>query len=256
MTSRGGASVHPRRVRPHNSSAPTTAPTQPVRSRSAVPAWAIGVAAVVAIALGVLVVWNQHWLGGGTKPVAVSTVTATVTADVPTPTDGSSDPATDEPTGEATDEPTTEATTPTVTATKSPSELRREAFVTLEQLVADDAELVPHPGAVGRSTVEQDEGIVDKSRAGHPIHAPRDPRRDHFLEEAARLWLTRAGRPPGRLGGSRLPARTRCGCAFADIDVASKAEVVAWCQKPTSPSAGAPSSTSATRGKCTRSEVR
>ena len=219
----------PAGVRPHNSSAPTTAPTQPVRSRSAVPAWAIGVAAVVAIAVGVLVVWNQHWLGGGTKPVAVSTVTATVTADVPTPTDGSSDPTTDEPTGEATDEPTTEATTPTVTATKSPSELRREAFVTLEHLVADDRRLSPIRGQWVAQLASKSEGIVDRTQQAAPFTLPQ------ILAEIMSLKDNPDYGPLVRVvhqgdWGTSTAGPKPMWVTVADIDVTARADVVSWCE--------------------------
>ncbi len=216
----------PTGVRPHNFSAPTTAPPQPVRSRSAVPAWAIGVAAVVAIALGLLVIWNQHWLGGMTKPVAVSTVTATVTAGVPTPTDGPSDPPTDEPT----DEPTTEATTPTDTSTtKSPSELRGAAFATLEHLVADDRSLSPIRGQWVAQLASKSEGIVDKTQQAAPFTLPQ------ILAEITSLKDNPDYGPLVRVvhqgdWGTSTAGPKPMWVTVADIDVTSRADVVSWCE--------------------------
>lgn len=206
--------------------APTTARPHPVRSRSAVPAWAIGVAAVVAIASGLLVVWNQHWLGGRTKPVAVSTVTATVTAGVPTPTDGPSDPPTDEPT----DEPTTEATTPTDTSTtKSPSELRGAAFATLEHLVADDRSLSPIRGQWVAQLASKSEGIVDKTQQAAPFTLPQ------ILAEIMSLKDNPDYGPLVRVvhqgdWGTSTAGPKPMWVTVADIDVTSRADVVSWCE--------------------------
>lgn len=188
------------------------------------------VAAVFLLAGGVAGLgWQQGWFTDDP---------ASATAGPPTPRPATTDPGTEVPNVEPapssvmpspTEFPSSPVPAPTV-STPSPTPLSRDAAIfALEDLVSKDAGLDPVRGQWVAQLSSKYEGVVDTSQQATPF-TPTD-----ILAEIERLRANGEYGSSIRVvhqgdwGGSTARA-TPMWVTFADLDLTSRNEVVAWCE--------------------------
>lgn len=186
------------------------------RRRSATAALAIVGALLVVAGLGAagVVAWQQGWLPGGGDAIAASTSTVTATA---TP---SQQPAEESPFGEPTPTPTE------LTA----EELRAEALGTLEQIVADDRDLSPVRGQWVAQLASKSEGIIDRTQQPDPFTLPDILAEVRSHQANAEYGSVVRVVHQGDWGQSETGPDPMW-VTFADIDMSSREDVVAWCEE-------------------------
>ena len=217
---RGGAHAP---LSPESEVPPQPPPLQPSpvgasggpRRPTAALAAALVIALITAGAVGAAA-WRQGWFSSPAAPRALSTRTVTTSpssASTPDPVDESQSPA----------------PTPTPTPTgPSPVALRAAALAELEQIVADDRKQTPVRGQWVAQLASKTEGIVDTKQQMTPFTLP------DILAEIKSLQLNEDYGTKVRVvhqgdwGGTKSGSKPMW-VTVADIDVASKADVVAWC---------------------------
>lgn len=181
---------------------------------------------VVAAAIG----WQQGWFTGDATPdaTAISATPLTGTA-APASDSANGDPTPSSLSPSATVLPSSPVATPTLIA-PSPTQASRDmAISALEDLVATDAALDPIRGQWVAQLSSKYEGVVDKTQQATPFTPTGILAEIDALRANGEYGSTIRVVHQGDWGDSKAHTPPMW-VTFADLDLSSRDEVVAWCE--------------------------